>query len=527
MTGVILKWENDFAARGAAFGRQGVWKKTARRDGAAVHEHDAAPTAMSTSRTSWCILPAIQKHHFINTHPREWSPNENVSHQPGHELVGPEKWKELSPSLQTPYLNIDSLAYGVWLDAPRRSLSATPQVQHVNINAPELLQHFVQTLCPLTTPNGSNKSPFATIILPFALNSSPAVLQALLALSACFRCTSDHSWNQTAIRLKAGVLEFLRKRLETKKTVEIARDAEVLVVTMLMCFYEIINKCDERWVVYLRGARDIVRIRKQLYNKASTSRSPPPLELVFSFAERFFAYQDVIGRTACGVNPMFTSEYWKQSGDNIDLWMGCSPELIEILSLVTELYNTKKEYPDASTDSKFIAKAASLEQRLEELVQTVRDPKDDGLQQSAEVKRLATMLYLYCTIHDTSPSTEIVKSLVQEILNRVTACLQAGFGASLSWPVFVAAVELDPVHDEILLESGHRISGRILILDTINLMSSSTVSNLARTRAVVTKVWNSRDDVYNEQPTANFTPLCALNDWETHVAPYSQYLSLV
>jgi hypothetical protein len=215
------------------------------------------------------------------------------------------------------------------------------------------------------------------------------------------------------------------------------------------------------------------------------------------------------------------------TGHSIDTWMGCSPELVEILCSITELYREKQNGTSEYSDSAFIIQAAYLEQRLEGLVQTVNDARDSMLSQPAEVKRLAACLYFYCTIYDASPSTKIVKSLVRDILTKATACLEAKLGASLTWPLFIAAVELDPIRDEIVLQSGSVRSGRRWVLDIIAGMSTSTVANLARMRAVIAQVWQSRDEAIGSELTLNSVTTSMLKDWETHVSPFSMYLSLV
>lgn len=526
-SGVILKWQADFKVKGQAFGRQGVWSKPKNQH--SISRSDTIPSELPFTATSWCITPSIDSHHFINTHQHDWG-DEHVK-DAEYQLVGSQECTHffmqsisaVSSPPQTPHIRTCASTSSFKTCAIQKALSPTPQSRNIHINASILLQHFVQRICPLTTPTGSPNSPFATIILPYSLSASPAVFQSLLALAACSKCTVDHSWNETAIRIKARVLKFLRKRLDSRSSTEVAEDPEVLIITMIMCLYEIINKCDERWVVYLRGAKDIIRIRKELPPKVGSMALAP----VFAFAERFFAYQDIIGRTACGVDPIFPSTYWRTTGKNIDSWMGCSSELIEILSFITELSRMKQQNTAAYSDPTFIARAASLEARLEGLVQIADDVEDNMLYEIAEAKRLAVTLYLYCTLYDASPSTQIVVNLVRDILARVTSCLDAGYGSSLTWPLFMAAVELDPLVEELVLDSGYTVSGRKLVLDTILSLSTSTVANLGRTRAVITKIWHSRDESEIRETTSNLPLSPVWNDWQAHVAPFSMYLSLV
>lgn len=117
-----------------------------------------------------------------------------------------------------------------------------------------------------------------------------------------------------------------------------------------------------------------------------------------------------------------------------------------------------------------------------------------------------------------------VIQLVCEILNRVSELIDQGVVASMTWPVFVAAVELDPLNDDIGTNAGELpISGRALVLRALETMARSAVTNVTRTRAVISKVWQMRDmntasDLEDDQP--------GLNDWERYVAPVSNAMSL-
>ncbi|PQE09852.1 C6 zinc finger domain protein [Rutstroemia sp. NJR-2017a BBW] len=381
--------------------------------------------------------------------------------------------------------------------------------------------YYVHRLCPLTTPNQSTNSPFATIVLPFALSTSKDTFHSLLALSACHKSKTDQSWEPVALQLKAGMLQFLRQRLSNENPVEVSRDPEVLTITMIMCLYEIISKCDEKWVVYLRGARDLIRIRKQLPSSASEQS---PWEPLFLFAERFFAYQDVLGRTACGGVPNFKSCTWNSNAHEIDISMGCSPELFQILGSITDLIKSSRRDPRLASGRTFIAEAARLEFQLENLVQTVYQDDDCAILHSAELKKQTAILYLHCTLYNASPTTPLVNKQVREVLQGVSSCLDDGLAASLTWPVFVAGVELDPLDDTFMLKD-RPVSGRAFILSTLANMSASTVANVQRIRSAIIDVWRRRDLFQLEKGPINITQEHR-SDWEIYVEPASMNLSL-
>jgi hypothetical protein len=395
-----------------------------------------------------------------------------------------------------------------------------------------LLDYYLQRLAPLTTPARAVPSPFATHIVPlFAAGGSMAVLQAVLALAACHRSKTDPSWYQLATRLKGNVLASLRRAIASRSMTQLVCDPHILVMMMFMCLYEINDDCDRRWVVHLRGSHEIIRQRRQLSMPSLQSR----YDSLTSFTERFFAFQDVMGRTACGDIPLFGSDYWEnlEPQVEVDAWMGCSPALARIMCCITELSRKKPSKGDQLAWTQFARHAAALESDLESL-QRVNKSFDDQLVKSAELKRLSAIVYLHCALYDASPSTPIVVEHVRLILQGVSHLLRRGVVAGLSFALFVTGVELDPLNDEIFIdrETGNPVYGRPLILAALDAMSVSSVSNVSRTRAVIQKVWRMRDlhlqedDAPPKDRTTEEGDGRLLNDWEHFVAPISTNVSL-
>jgi hypothetical protein len=293
---------------------------------------------------------------------------------------------------------------------------------------------------------------------------------------------------------------------------------------MMLCLYEIVDNCDERWTIHLKGAKELIRFRRQqvTLSKSHSSRNP-----VSAFAELFFAFQDVMGRTACGEEVLFGSDYWQENERNIDLWMGCSPELVSILSSITELSRTRRQLASDSARAAFSLRAASLGRKLENLVQEISEDDDKTLRSAAELKRLAAVLYLHCALYGASPSTPLVVGYVRRILRLVSDLLDSGSLVSMTWPLFVAAVELDPIQDEVWSNGETAVHGRPLVLRALAAMAESSVSNVARTRAVIVKVWQARDsDILKGASTDALDHTTSCNDWEWYVAPISTAMSL-
>ncbi|KAJ5081894.1 hypothetical protein NUU61_010158 [Penicillium alfredii] len=530
-TNLVLKWESEFISRGMAFGRAGVWNKA--RPGItqpASRSPPSSPASLSPDDVrEWCPVPTVRPWGFINSGISTFERPDQVNvslNEPGTvvSVVGTSGGPiSRSMAADSPWpmshghhvLDMRELVAGFNL-APAPSASLFPGIS--KLGHTELFEYYLQQVCPRTTPSKTLSSPFASVILPFCLSASPTLFKAIQALGACHWSRFDPSYSAVGLRFKSDALRDLRRRFSCEGSVVCSTDPELLVIMMMLCLYEIVDKCDQQWTIHLKGAKELIHLRRQ---QATTLSQPSTtLDPVSAFAEHFFAFQDVMGRTACGEEVSFGTDYWKADEQRVDLWMGCSPELVSILSTITEMSRTRRQLTSDAARMAFSLRAASLEHQLEVLVQDVGDGDDETLASVAEAKRLAAVLYLHCALYGASPVTPLVVTYVRQILQLVSDLLDRGSLATATWPVFVAAVELDPAHDEIW--SGPEIaSGRPIVLRALAALGESTISNIARTRAVIVQVWQSRDlDLVKGLPSMD------CNDWEWYVAPISTAMSL-
>ncbi|KAJ5618383.1 hypothetical protein N7528_007026 [Penicillium herquei] len=509
-TNLVLKWESEFASRGAAFGRAGVWNK-AKSDGSTSGAASSYPLGLSPDELrQWCLLPQIQQWAFINSGVGSYeNPNDvDVISNEQNEVSLVFRNVSSNPALVTTFRH-----------NPMPALSLFPQASQ--LGHADLLDYYLQQVCPRTSASSTMSSPFASVILPFSVSASPTLFKAIQALGACHRARADPSYAPVSLRLKSETLRDLRRRLSHEGSSMCSADPEVLVIMMMLCLYEITDKCDKQWVIHLQGAKDLIRLRRQRALEFPEESSA--LEPASAFAEHFFAFQDVMGRTACAKEVSFGSDYWKADDRSIDLWMGCSPELVSILSTITDMSRARRHLDSDSARDTFYDEAKSVQHQLEHLVQEVGGDgdEDDALASAAEAKRLAALLYLHCGLYGANPTTPVVVEYVHQILRLVSEQLDRGSLPSVTWPLFVAAVELDPSHDELWSSPDGTVSGRSIILRALAAMVESTISNIARTRAVIVQVWQARDQDLLKAPQMK-----GLNDWEWYVVPVSDAMSL-
>ncbi|KAE8146845.1 fungal-specific transcription factor domain-containing protein [Aspergillus avenaceus] len=520
-TQLVLKWESEFVSRGLAFGRAGIWSKSGSQS------KSSASASFTHDDQEWCDVPIVESWGFVNSGVSTFEqPGQvNVACDELNAVVVRDKGRKRLKSKSNWPAPVDLSTYGPILQQLMRPAAALPLFPHVTkSNQGRLFEYYLQQVCPRTTASSKLSSPFASIILPFCLSASPILFTAIQALGACHWSRFDPTYGVIGLHFKSQALKGLRHRLAMEGSLNCSTDPEVLAIMMMLCLYEIVDNCDERWTIHLKGAKDLIRLRRQQLSIGKSCNLQDP---VSAFAELFFAFQDVMGRTACGEEVIFGNDYWEENERSIDLWMGCSPELVSILSSITELSRTRRQLASDSARAAFSLRAASLGHKLENLVQEIGDDEDQLLGSAAELKRLAAVLYLHCALYGASPATPLVVGYVRRILRLVSHLLDSGSLVSMTWPVFVAAVELDPLHDEVWSDDETVVYGRPLVLRALAAMAESSVSNVARTRAVIVKVWQARDsDMVKGPPVDGLDHTTNCNDWEWYVAPISTAMSL-
>ena len=520
-----LKWETEYVSKGLSFGRAGVWSK----DPVKTNSSYSSPSS-TDGMVEWCTTPEIQAYSFLNLGVGSATELTTL------EYVGTMRRMSVTPSIaaesdgtydedstnttsfKSPSTKLTSPIAGhtAVLGIPVFSTADLFSVRETQERS-LLLSYYIEQVCPLTVASPSSRSPLAALLVPFAITTSSLAMDSILALAACHRSRTDPAYTKDALQRSHGALQTLQLSLRDGDLGAIANNPETLAVMLLLCWFEIVNERDKRWVVHLKGARDLVRIRRQI----TTSQSSTPAELQLShFCERFFAFQDVMGRTACGEDPLFGSDFWTSESSNCDPWLGCSSELISILARITEL---GRQSSNSRCALEFQAEAASLEYQLANLKQEVGYFEEKTLGQAAELKRLAAELYLQCVLNGAGPATPWVMEQIPKILRLVAVLLEMNILAGMNWPLFIAAVELDPEQDLQWSLDGHTLPryARPFILGVLDRLTGSVI-NVTKARSVIEKVWQARE--LGDIPLQNHA--IEQNDWNHFVAPFCGNMSL-
>ncbi|CAM1509627.1 Fc.00g033660.m01.CDS01 [Cosmosporella sp. VM-42] len=526
---LVLKWEDDYRFIGRAFGRAGVWSKTSSSSRSEERTKQPSP---HNSQTGPMRVPHVHQSGFLNLFTYDFETEDD----PEASLLTISHNDSYSPTA------ISSQSAVANPEMTRRLKD--PLRDNLQLVDPHLLTYFLHQICPLTVPgpNYAAGSPFSAGLFPFALSSSStALMHALVGLAASHRARFDNSFRGVALNYSRNALRSLRLSLATKSAVEVAVDPEVLVLMMLLCQTELIGHSNSSWLIHVRGARDFVSFRnrqQQLNPKelvALDRRQQHAWEQAVVFAERFFAFCDVIGRTACREEPIFGPEFWTTQEDEVDLWMGCSPHLVNVVSTITELSWKHHRQPPSDEEQQEVKNQRNQLHRLLQQPNFRWGPADtsiDGiLRHCVELKRLTVELYLDAALSNTTPFSPSIKERVVGILRKVSILLQLDVKSGLTWPLFMAGCQLDPKEDLKWADGdGFNVEipqyARPFILYALDHLSGS-LFDVSRTRVVIETVWKRRELACFFNPEHPHSPLPrGINDWTHFVAPLCHNLSL-
>lgn len=429
----------------------------------------------------------------------------------------------------------------MWFDStiypsPTGLLASLAPLNDLKSNHYDLLQYYIFQFCPATTASRATISPFASLITPlFAHGGQPWALLSVLALAARHRSLRNVGWDAVAMSLKGKALRALLNRTNSNSVSDasdIFLDPQVLVAMMFLCLYEIMDNCDHRWVVHLRASQKFLHHARRYKRKTIENND------LSMFVERFFLLQDVISRTACGEQSLFNLDYWQnlspESSNNPCEWSSCTPAISRLIFRTTELSRQREK--GSINLAEFHLQAAYLKSDIwTENGRTGPEHNDLVRSRSVGIQKASMVLYYHCLIEDALPTTPIVVRLVSYIIQGVSSLVSAGCVADLVFPLFTAAVELDPLRDDeqyLSPTSGDiQVSGRKAVIDILDAIAGLAMANTLRIGNIIRKVWRLRDlsqaDSRGEQDNETTFSLKQRSDWNIYVSPYCASISLL
>ncbi|CCH44335.1 Transcriptional activator protein [Wickerhamomyces ciferrii] len=256
----------------------------------------------------------------------------------------------------------------------------------------------------------------------------------LIAIGSCHLAKSNKYWQlQAKIYRAAAHQEFIKRTSSDTKT------SEILLYTLLLCLFDLANKCDDHWSIRINTAKWLIE-----NNNESNVDDYTVENRILRFSDDFFSYQETMGRTACRNTSIFSIEDW-ENNDLMIPWMGCKKSLVSILSDITDLSFEKRNINVHSNE--FQGMVSKLEMKLNNYnVSTGNWLFNIG----CICKINATKIYLNCSLLNYTPNSSLIKELVKHLANDLkTLIIYNGVNWHfLLWPLFIMCCEIDPYDED-------------------------------------------------------------------------------
>lgn len=510
-----LKFKEDYDLKGIMFGREGLYYGEDRSKKSRTNT--IADFTKLASGAHYQAYPDGSAFHFINVQISGFNHHNGV-------LVP----RALSPTSFIPF------------DVKEDLSSQTDSYSYA-------LSYYMERVAPIFTPLGVSGvlelSPGYSVKLCTGLDLTQLisysqlhtnVFQILLAVGACYlgnmKDVSHHQyWTDEAKKFRKVAMKQLQHKFETLKLGigDKSTLTEILISTFLLCLYDLANDCHDNW-------SSSINIASTLIAEFPICASTEMERKLLSFVCDFFVYQESTGRTVCKKTSIFTPELTELGHSmhekGLTKWTGCDFKLVEIISDITDLSYERALPSDIITPENFMEMVNSIEENLESLKLQIPDNFETSEEfcflLGCETKRLATRLYLHCSILNKTPKDRLVAQLVADINGYLKIIIQDnGYcWPFLIWPLFIMACAIDPWNDKCDIL-------RYFVLDCFDRLENKTLGNVNKTRQIVIDLWNKRDLSANGNERLN--KLCdgngllgSINDWEFYVADKGLNISL-
>ncbi|EED14834.1 conserved hypothetical protein [Talaromyces stipitatus ATCC 10500] len=500
--GFQLQWEDDSRKRGIKHGR------TVRAD----------RVGLSASKSAtWLDIPRGHGgKYFLNTFVSDVDGDVVVPAKQGLDFEKDTVWKREATFATAP--------------AGMPTLNFATLSKEYHDMDPILFDYYDRSVSHSIPLLDSSTNLFRNLILPLA-TTNETVMHMVLALSALsLSSTGQTRYYPLALRHKQRSMRLIREQIAFD-AMSAANDANVIVILMLSVF-EISDNCQISWATHLCAALDLMRL-------ARSERSAPMRisSQVIEFVSRFFLVKDALGRSACRKVAKVMHEVPLVDSNEIDPSIGCSYELVNIISRITDL---ARDMRDPATDREFWRnETLEVEHQLETLIQlvpptylqdidplgpetlptppTTSDEPITILLNTSLLMQTAARLFFQATLRSLNPQTSHARALITEIIGYTQQLSPNHLRSAHLWPLFVGAVYSTGNDEE-----------RVWFLDQFDIMEKKSQALVARgvltrVKDIVENVWKRRDLDCDGVVGADRE---GIGDWEKYVQPLSDGLCL-
>lgn len=529
---VALSFRDDYEKRGQSFGREGVWS----RKGAQSNNSNSLMKKLSGAK-----FQEIQNRHslnFINYKMAQYK----LSLRQLYQLNLP----ILNPCTELPDQSDSVFALNYYLDY------ILPILNPVGFSSRGSKLYLENTIVEL-------EPGLETSTMIQYLQQYPHLFQMMLALGAMYLSKLDNSsydWHAKSREFRREGMKAIENLFLTKIGGDVKYTTDQILSLVLLMFYELAEEHNENWADYLHASGRLFFSESFVQPQSDVERA------LLKFSLELLNYQETMGRTACKAKSNFfiapdeSESHLTPSAQTSHQvvqvsWMGCDKDLILIISDITEL-SFERLSPDM-TEDRYLSKSSNMQLKLSsmqlsglslEMQQEIdgRGKESEFVPMNIEVadvgsnvevicyllaceaKRMATVIYLECSLLNKTPSNPEIQALVMKvyrILEFIVIQHSFKWSSTLLWTIFVAGSEIatdTPVSEQL----------RYLTLEILNRLERRSLGNVSTTIELVVGIWKNRD--LGETSKKNFKREGAVigfkNDWDIYVADESYKVSL-
>ncbi|KAF2001723.1 hypothetical protein P154DRAFT_489655 [Amniculicola lignicola CBS 123094] len=365
------------------------------------------------------------------------------------------------------------------------------------------LSYWDSVLARMITTIDDNTNGFRFELMPMALSSSDtssqSLLQATLALSAFHLGRPDE-----ALRHKVRAIKSLSQSFQGGNVSKLVQ----MSACMMLCVYSVFDASDTTWNLHLQGARTIT---KTLSREEQESPAMQFLTSWFDYHDVFSSYSYASEVDPQMINVQIVLPGADFSNRKVIGLLGCSTELLKLISCINQLraLNTgvQRNTPEMLNHSLQIRKRLqSLSQEIHiaygEATVTI---DHDRITLTAELYRIAALLYLYEVAPPQAVPEHAVESLVRECfitLGQLEVCTSP-------WPLFILACNVTSDVDR---------------LKTLGIIKTAEqkrhIGNYRLIKGIIEAVWKQQDLVVDEKNPRQI-------DWRKLIRPNSAVPSFI
>lgn len=433
------------------------------------------------------------------------------------------------------------------------------------------LNYYLDYISPILNPVG-----FASRDSSLRVGNTMVVLEQGLDISAMIQYSQQHSHVFLMMlalgamylsRLDSNSGDWLSKsrelRLDATKSIQnlyavnnspgLTYTTDHLLSLVLLMLYELAKDDKDNWSDFIHASGRL------FFSESFISPQNDVEKTLLKYSLELLNYQDTMGRSACKaksyffISPGDDRSYLVPSAPNDQViqmsWMGCDKNLIFIISDITELSFKRNS---SISEEEYLVTCYILRQKLdsmqlsglsaemqvqlthngdlsifEPITVTVADVGSNVevvcYLLACEAKRLATVIYLECSLLNKTPKDAEIQSLVlrvYRILEFVVMQHSFKWFSTLLWTIFVAS-------SEISVESVISEELRYLTLEILKRIESRSLGNVAMTTDLVVGIWKNRDLGEGVGARKQHKSIIGFsNDWDVYVANESYNVSL-